>query len=104
MERGDEKGQKRWREADTALKGREEENKDDKRLWSSGRQKKRSAGKRCREVRRLLFSDPPALRHGGIQTTAQLLTLTQTFFLFFIFTSVKWNSEDESLVMLFLLQ
>lgn len=56
------------------------------------------------EVRISLFitPDPPALHRGGIQTTAQLTTLTQTFF-FFFFTSVKWNSEDYLLVMLFLL-
>lgn len=78
--------QKRWREADTALKGREEENGEDwkkkkKQLWTSGKQTKWSAGKRCSEVRSSLFitSDLPALHHGRIQTTAQLITLTQTF-------------------------
>lgn len=43
------------------------------------------------EVRISLFitPDPPALHRGGIQTTAQLTTLTQTFFLFFHFCEVE---------------
>lgn len=45
-----------------------------------------------------LTPGPPALHHGGIQTTAQLAALTQTFLscFFFIFTSVKWNSKYAS--------